>query len=99
MSPQGERYLPLDSPTSQGPRAFVVNPPARHSACVGRHSPLLTRSPRSHLVPRCRLRRLPPLLLSLTSNDFPVLVEGECRWCWACFLNHMTRIRLLHTPV
>src|SRR5258706_8415156 len=26
MSPQGERYLPLDSPTSQGPCAFVVNP-------------------------------------------------------------------------
>src|SRR5258706_10786274 len=65
MSPQGERYLPLDSPTSQGPHAFVVNPPARHSACVGRHSPLLTHSPHSHLVPRCRLRRLPPVLLSL----------------------------------
>src|SRR5258706_11384815 len=66
MRPQGESYLPLDSPTSQGPRAFVVNPTARHSACVGRHSPLLTRSPRSHLVPRCRLWRLPPVLLSLS---------------------------------
>src|SRR5258706_5816486 len=65
MSPEGERYLPLDSRTSQGPRAFVVNPLLVISACVGRHSPLLTRSPRSHLVPRCRLQRVPPVLLSL----------------------------------
>src|SRR5258706_2510017 len=66
MSPQGERYLPWTPPRLKDLALSSLPHPARHSACVGRHSPLLTRSPRSHLVPRCRLRRLPPVLLSLS---------------------------------
>src|SRR5258706_10211131 len=71
--PTGRKVSTLDSPTSQGPRAFIVNPPACHSACVGRHSPLLTRSPHSHLVPRCRLWQLPPALLSLRPEYLALL--------------------------
>ena len=64
--PTGRKVSTLDSPTSQGPCTFVVNPPAHHSACVGRHSPLLTCSPCSHLVPQCCLQQLLPVLLSLS---------------------------------
>src|SRR5258706_11589642 len=64
--PTGQKVSTLDSPTFQGPCAFVVNPPACLSACVGRHSPLLTCSPHSHLVPQCCLQQLPPVLLSLS---------------------------------
>jgi len=66
--PTGRKVSTLDSPTSQGPCAFIVNPPACLSACVGRHSPLLTCLPCSHLVPWCCLQQLPPVLLSLSSG-------------------------------
>src|SRR5258706_836978 len=68
MSPQGERYLPWTPPRLKDLALSSLTPPACHSACVGRHSLLLTRSPRSHLVPQCRLQQLPPVLLSLGSS-------------------------------
>jgi len=75
--PTGRKVSTLDSPMSQGPCAFIINPPACLLACVGRHSPLLTCLPHSHLVPWCRLQRLPLVLLSLiiqwtfTQQDTP----------------------------
>jgi len=82
--PTGRKVSTLDSPMSQGPHAFVVNPPACHSVCVGRHSLLLTRLPCSHLVPWCRLRWLPPVLLSLGVLVNPEAGQPASKWATYC---------------